>query len=107
MATSRSNARGCLLAIGWVCVAGLLLILVLFAWGGLSLDRESLSWILLMVGWPLTIPFFVAGHGATPMSLWARIIVLPLAVGWISLGGWTIIATCGWWIKGRGRREPG
>jgi hypothetical protein len=103
-ATSRSDARGCLLAVGWVYVAGLFLIVILLAGGGLSLDSESLSGILLAVGWSLTIPFFVAGHGAPPMSLWARIIVLPLAVGWIVLGWWTMIATCRWWINGRGRR---
>jgi hypothetical protein len=33
------------------------------------------------------------------MSLWARILVRPLAVGWIVLGWWTMAATCRWWIK--------
>jgi len=103
MAADRSEARGCLLAIGWVYVAGLFLILILVAWGGLSLDFESLSGILLAVVWPMTIPFFARGHGAPPLSLWARLIVLPLAVGWIALGWWTMISAGRWWIKRRRR----
>ena len=91
MPARKSEARGCLLAIGWVYVAGLFLILILVAWGGLSLHRESLFGILMAIGWPMLIPFFVGGHGAPPMSLWARAIVLPLAVAWIALGWWTLI----------------
>jgi hypothetical protein len=66
-------------------------------------DLESLYGILLAVGWPVTIPFFASGHGASPLSLWARVIVLPLAIGWIALGWWTMISTCRWWIKRRGK----
>ena len=101
----RSEARGYLLAIGWVYVGGLFLALIFIAWGGLSFDRESLYGILLAVAWPVLIAFFAAGHGAAPMSPWARAIVLPLVVGWIALGWWVMIAACRWWIKQRGRRR--
>jgi len=32
---------------------------------------------------------------------WARAVVLPLAVGWIALGWWAMIAACRWWLKQR------
>ncbi len=106
MPASKSEARGCLLAIGWVYMAGMLLTLILVAWGGLSLDSESLSGIMLAVGWPLLIALFAGGHGTPPLAPWARVIVLPLAVVWIVLGWWAMISTCRWWIKRRGSREP-
>lgn len=83
----KSEARGCLLAIGWVYVGGLLVALIFIAWDGLSFDRESLYGILLAVAWPLLIAFSAGGHGAPPMPLWARAIELTIAVGWIALGG--------------------
>ena len=94
-----SEARGCLFAIGWVYVGGLFLALVFIAWGRLSFDRESFYGILLAVAWPLSITFFAGGHGAPTMPPWARAVVLPLAVGWIALGWWAMIAACRWWIK--------
>jgi len=94
-----SEARGCLFAIGWVYVGGLFLALVFIAWGRLSFDGESFYGILLAVAWPLSITFFAGGHGAPTMPPWARAVVLPLAVGWIALGWWAMIAACRWWIK--------
>jgi hypothetical protein len=35
------------------------------------------------------------------MSLWARLIVLPLALGWIALGCWTLSATVRHWVNRR------
>ena len=70
-----SEARGCLLMIGWLYVIGLFVGLVLAGWDVLSsglrdvLRWESLSGVLLAIVWPLIILALAAGHGAPPMPL--------------------------------------
>src|SRR4029453_8466357 len=65
-ATDRSEARGCLLMLGWLYVLGLVVALIVAAWAaagsnpGDLLSREGLyvvlSGVLFVVGWPLLIP---------------------------------------------------
>ncbi len=110
-ATDPSEARGCLLMLGWLYVVGLVVALLVAAGAGVGsnpgglLTREGLYVVLLavffVVGWPLLIVPLLSGHGAPPMSLWARLIVVPLALGWIAIGWWTLIATVRHWIKRR------
>ena len=95
--TDPSEARGCLLMLGWLYVVGLVVALIVAAWAAVGsnlrdlLTRDGLSVVLLaaffVVGWPLLIVPLLSGHGAPPMSLWARFIVLPLALGWIASAG--------------------
>ena len=97
--------------LGWLYVLGLVVALIVAAWAaagsnpGDLLSREGLyvvlSGVLFVVGWPLLILALLGGHAAPPMSLWARLIVLSLALGWIALGWWTLIATVRHWVKRR------
>ena len=109
--TDPSEARGCLLMLGWLYVVGLVVALIVAAWAAVGsnlrdlLTRDGLSVVLLaaffVVGWPLLIVPLLSGHGAPPLSLWARSIVLPLALGWIAIGWWTLIATVRSGVKRR------
>jgi len=93
--------------LGWLYVVGLLLGMILVVWGAVSsglsgaFDRESLYGVLLAIAWPLLVLALGRGHAAPPMPLWARVIVMPLVLGWIALGWWAMIST-GWhWLKRR------
>jgi len=111
MESRTSEARGCLLMIGWLYVIGLFVGLVLAGWDVLSsglrdvLSWESLSGFLLAIVWPLIILALAAGHGAPPMPLWARFIVLPPVLAWIALGWWVISRTGRYWLR-RHARKP-
>ena len=71
-------------------------------WAAASSDAaDVLFYGMLFVGWPLLIVPLLSGHGSPPMSLRTRLIVLPLALCWIALGWWTLIATIHTWIKRR------
>ena len=103
----RSEARGCLLMLGWLYVIGFLVGLILATWVVVgsdprdALSRGTLYGILLAIAWPLVIIGLASGHGAPPMALWARLIVLPIAGAWIILGWWTMIVAVRYWARRR------
>jgi hypothetical protein len=93
--------------LGWLYVVGFLVALIVVNWDvvgadlGYALSRETLYGVLLAIGWPLLIVFLAGGHGAPPMALWARWIVVPIALAWIVLGWWTIVSAVRYWVRRR------